>query len=278
MKRKILIVNVLFCLIIQCYSQDKYIVNDYWYKDIYVIHNDKLYHYNELTNEKNIITNFVINKNRFGYYQLTIENKITNYVPNYPYTELDIRQLNNSQYQLPYSDIGIKYIKSSSFLREKFNGTLFEYKADNLLKRFVKEAESFYLYNVDAMPWVEGQNDFGRDEYLDITFTQEQDTILLLNGYVDFTKQSLFMDNNRLKSINITSLDQKNKFVINVSLEDGVLFSVIKLPHLTNRIKLSIIDVYKGTKYNDTCISAIIALKSSEMPAIDTKEIISEFN
>jgi len=269
---------VLFLLVgLSSYAQDKVIINDYWFKDYYIIHNKQLYHYDESTDEKKIIKDYKIEKDNFGFYYIMINKDIMSYIPNYPFGELSINEIDNRNYQLPYTDIGINKINSSSFLTEKSNSKLIEYKSENLLKRFVKEAESFYIYNKDVRPWAEGVDDFGENEYLDVYFNKEMNEVLILNGYIDFEKKYLFYDNNRIRTLNISNIDNNNKFSINVSLEDTVMFTKIKLPFSTTKVKIKIIDVYSGNKYNDTCVSAIIAMKDTDIIAVNIADIISKF-
>jgi len=90
-------------------------------------------------------------------------------------------------------------------------------------------------------------------------------------------KKHLFYENKRIKTLNITNIEDRNNISINVSFEDAVLFTKVILPFSTTKVRLKIIDVYSGNKYNDTCISAIIALQDTDINPVNITDIISKF-
>lgn len=104
----------------------------------------------------------------------------------------------------------------------------------------------------------EKNNSSGIGEYLDIEFTEPKDNIVVLNGYVDLEKRYLYKANNRVKTAVIKSLDENNPFEIEYEFEDYVHFSEINFPCEVNKVRFTIKEVYKGEKWNDTCITAII--------------------
>ncbi|MBP5752967.1 MAG: hypothetical protein J6W60_08955, partial [Treponema sp.] len=78
--------------------------------------------------------------------------------------------------------------------------------------------------------------------------------IRILNGYVDPLKPHLFKENNRIKKARLeTDTGIKKEF----EFRDEVEFTQIILPNKVKHVKLTILDVYKGTKYQDTCITAV---------------------
>ena len=79
-----------------------------------------------------------------------------------------------------------------------------------------------------------------------------------MNGYVDFFRTDLYKKNNRVKKIQIESMDSEEKYNFDYILEDTPNFQEIQLPRYTKKIKITILDVYKGTDYDDTCISGIM--------------------
>ncbi|MBQ0004072.1 MAG: hypothetical protein KBT21_11120, partial [Treponema sp.] len=94
-------------------------------------------------------------------------------------------------------------------------------------------------------------------EYLICEFKFKTDEIQILNGYVNIKHPMLYLQNNRVKTILIES--EEPKFSQEYTLEDVVKYNVLKLPARTDKIKITIKDVYKGTLYDDTCLSSIIA-------------------
>lgn len=109
-------------------------------------------------------------------------------------------------------------------------------------------------------PWVPGKerNPSGIGEYLEIEFTKPKDNIVILNGFVDLKKHYLYKANNRVKKAVITSLDKGNPFEIEYEFEDYVNFSEINFPCAVNKVRFTIKEVYKGEKWDDTCIQAVI--------------------
>lgn len=150
---------------------------------------------------------------------------------------------------------GIKNISASSYLKE----AKIEYKPEGLRERIYLNIfmERYFTYDDLSDPWVEGVEGPGIGEYLECEFKFKTDEIQILNGFVDFRRPALFKQNNRVKTVLIES--ENPKFAKEYTLEDIVKYNVIKLPARTDKIKITIKDVYKGTLYDDTCLSSIIA-------------------
>lgn len=66
----------------------------------------------------------------------------------------------------------------------------------------------------------------------------------------------LFKENSRVKKLKVEDLTNKLEYIMD--FEDKVYFNYLELKKPSKSIKLTILDVYKGTKYQDTCISAMI--------------------
>lgn len=79
-----------------------------------------------------------------------------------------------------------------------------------------------------------------------------------MNGFVDFDKRYLYKANNRVKKAVITSLDKDAPFEIEYDFEDYVHFSEINFPKAVNKVRFTIKEIYKGEKWDDTCITAVI--------------------
>lgn len=170
-------------------------------------------------------------------------------------------------------DAGIKNISASSYLSENTKKGFVEYIPSNLTEKLYYRGGPDYdhiLYDSVTPPWVEGAKGYGIDEYLDIEFKWKSDEIQILNGFVDFLRKNLYTDNSRVKTLLIES--QKPKFAMEYELEDIVRYNVIKLPEKTDKIRMTIKDVYKGDKYDDTCISSILVTN----PNIPTYEEMKE--
>ncbi len=143
-------------------------------------------------------------------------------------------------------------IKTSSFLFEKnikYDGT------------------SYKNIQNDLCPWVEGVKGDGVGEWIEITFkvwnlTDKNICFLISNGYVDFSKPNLYFNNNRVKEIYVECAEKGIGF--KALLEDTPQFQVVKIPKINiteNEIltfRFRIESVFKGLKYDDTCINLIV--------------------
>jgi hypothetical protein len=176
----------------------------------------------------------------------------------------DIDKINNNLYKMTFTDIEpdfnielqfpmpvISSITASSTLESTYNS----YITDNLLDN-----------NKDTA-WVEGVDGDGIGEYLDIRITNSGgdytmravDKIGIINGYTK--NYSTFTQNNRIKKAKVEVIDKNyetHEYFIYLEDNQSTQFIEFDKPILTNKIKLTIQEVYKGTKYNDTCLSEII--------------------
>ena len=175
------------------------------------------------------------------------------------YYEIDKTERYAEQFYISIYDAGIKNITASSVLSENTKLGYVEYSPDNLLtKLFYRWADIAYYIEYDNITpvWAEGKEDYGIGEYLDIEFKWEADELQILNGFVDFSRMDLYEKNSRVKTVLIES--ESPKFKKEYELEDVVKYNLIKLPQKTNKIRITIKDVYPGSKYKDTCLSSIL--------------------
>ncbi len=159
-----------------------------------------------------------------------------------------------SQFPLTFercTEWGTKYIDCSSYLIEKNKS----YPPENLGNLVVDT------------PWVEGVKGDGIGE--GFTFTRDSRTfqyILIINGYISYDKPYLYKYNNRVKKLKLTGLKNgKTQF-----------FDILDTPHpqtidvsfLENGedVRIEIADVYKGTKYDDTCLHCCINFDEPVIP------------
>ncbi len=145
----------------------------------------------------------------------------------------------------------IKAVHASSTLKDKSH----LYAAEEITDTFQDSA--VFRWKKNNIPWVEGKIGDGIDEYLDIELNPYNKNmgvrLILVNGYVDPIRPYLFKQNNRVKTFLVETNTGYSK---DLTFRDEVEFTFVDLPAGTTRIKLTIKDVYKGTKYDDTCLSA----------------------
>ena len=178
---------------------------------------------------------------------------------NYYYHKFKNTERESWWHYIVLHDSGVKELSASSMLIENTRTGKTVYAPDNLLTKLYYRCsdEPYYIaYDSLTPPWVEGKDDYGIGEYLDIEFKWPSDEMQILNGFVDFTRMDLYEKNSRVKTVLIES--ENPKFSKEYQLEDIVRYTLISLPEKTQKIRMTIKDVYPGTKYKDTCLSSIL--------------------
>jgi hypothetical protein len=156
----------------------------------------------------------------------------------------------------------IEKITATSYLKEtSSSGKVVEHRPENMMYviSYGYMGELALYYHL-GMPWVEGERGSGIGTEITIQFNDQlpRDHVLILNGYVDFGKRHLYKANNRVKMFRVKSVDDGMPFVFTWNLEDAVKIQEIKFPRLTKKVKLEILEVYKGNRWDDTCIRGVL--------------------
>jgi hypothetical protein len=115
-------------------------------------------------------------------------------------------------------------------------------------------------------PWVEGVSGDGAGEWIEFDIRSKRGwattELLVANGYISFVNPSLFSKNNRIRGYRITSSTFPG--LVEGELKDSQELQSIVLPtSLTGNIvtvRLTILSVYKGDKWDDTCLSLVYPL------------------
>ncbi|MBP7263758.1 MAG: hypothetical protein KBB32_06250 [Spirochaetia bacterium] len=156
-------------------------------------------------------------------------------------------------------DDGIQSVSASSSLAESAQAGGFVYSPEKMLKKyaFIDHPEGGSMeYRNYLRCWAEGVDGPGIGEYVDIVFSRDSDRLIVLNGYVDILRRSLYKDNSRPKIVELRS--ESPEFTMEYEFEDVVKFHEIALPEPTRSLRMTIKDVYPGRKYDDTCVSAVM--------------------
>jgi hypothetical protein len=105
-------------------------------------------------------------------------------------------------------------------------------------------------------PWVEGVRGNGTNEWIEFSIDQYDPTIIVIaNGFISYKKPFLFEQNNRIKLLEISG--NGNSEII--SLPDSPDFFEIRIDKkFGTRLRLTIKDVYQGSKWEDTCLEMIL--------------------
>ena len=150
----------------------------------------------------------------------------------------------------------IEIISSTSFLKEKS----IDYKPENLLN-----------YNLDS-PWVEGVAGYGIGEK--ITFESKRARGLIIGiGYVSSEKPHLYEKNSRPKSVKLTLKDKNLSQVY--ELKDTPNPQTLLFPYdkrYEGKVELEILDVYKGSSWEDTGINFIQVINIVPPSMSDNKD------
>lgn len=112
-----------------------------------------------------------------------------------------------------------------------------------------------HLIDETELSWVEGETDAGIGTQITINFAEkiELKTFYIKNGYGDFEH---YYTNNRVKAM---ICEFQHRGGADVILEDKPGFQKVEfdIPVSTNKLILTIKEVYKGSKYDDTAIAEI---------------------
>lgn len=150
-------------------------------------------------------------------------------------------------------EVGRSYSDCSSYLKEKNK----EYPVENLDK-----------YYVDS-PWVEGVNGDGIGEGFTIKSKKVYSYLLIMNGYISYRKPYLYKQNNRIKKIKVTGLKSGKTAVLDVL--DTPHPQTVDISFITDLedIRVEIKDIFKGTKYDDTCLHLCVTYQNKVIPYKD---------
>ena len=137
-------------------------------------------------------------------------------------------------------------VEASSYLTENLSSGEYSHKPEYVLDD-----------NLDTA-WVEGVKGSGVNEWILLKFDNEipLEMIYIINGYAK--SQSLYKKNNRVKEIRVEFSDGSYS---DLTLDDDTMdYQIFNFKESINTsyIKFTMLDVYKGSKYDDTCISEII--------------------
>ena len=145
-----------------------------------------------------------------------------------------------------------KYKDCSSFLTEKNK----EYPVSNLDNLAVDT------------PWVEGVPGYGIGEGFTIenSWGKLYTTLLIMNGYISYEKPYLYKQNGRIKKIKVKGLKSGKEKILDVL--DTPHPQTVDISFITEPedIRVTIEDVYLGTKYEDTCIHYMIMYFDEVIP------------
>ncbi|MBN2656781.1 MAG: hypothetical protein JXR86_06955 [Spirochaetales bacterium] len=106
-------------------------------------------------------------------------------------------------------------------------------------------------------PWVEGVSGVGKGEKIEAHYADELTItgFYISNGFVSYEKPYLYEYNSRVKRIKVSN--SENSFSLEYNVKDSPNLQYFKVPETTDII-IEILDVYDGSKWDDTSINFIL--------------------
>jgi hypothetical protein len=134
--------------------------------------------------------------------------------------------------------------------------------SSELKERNILYAASNLFHTDFLLPWAEGVTGDGTGQTVKIEFEQGLNFglngLYISNGYVDYNRPYLYEYNNRIKKMRIHYIghDEYRDF----ELEDTCHFQYINIgiDYNPKIVVIEIQEVYKGSKWDDTCINNIL--------------------
>lgn len=117
-------------------------------------------------------------------------------------------------------------------------------------------------------PWVEAVKGAGIGEGFTMinSWGDVYTHLLLMNGYISYEKPYLYEQNNRVKQIKVTGLKSGKSKILDIL--DTPHPQTVDISFITESedIRVEIFAVYKGTKYDDTCMHYCITFNGEVIP------------
>ena len=117
-------------------------------------------------------------------------------------------------------------------------------------------------------PWAEGATGHGIGEsfVLENTWGTVYKTLLIMNGYISYERPYLYKENGRIKKIKVAGVKSGKEKILDVL--DTPHPQSVDIGFITEPedLRITIEDVYPGTKYEDTCIHFMITSMDEVVP------------
>ena len=176
---------------------------------------------------------------------------------------------NSKNLFFPYTK-GFSEFQTFFWVRGDFENYICTFK--DCSSSFVEEGKDYSIDNLHKLdletPWVEGVPGDGIGEGFTISFWNQEvlPTLVLMNGYISFDKPYLYEQNNRIKKIKVKGLTSGKEKILDVI--DTPHPQTVDISFITDKedIRVEIAEVYKGTKYDDTCLQYCNAYLETIIP------------
>ena len=153
-----------------------------------------------------------------------------------------------------FDERGSVYKDCTSFLIEKEKS----YSVENLGKLVVDT------------PWVEGVPGDGIGEGFTIETAGENSGnwqyLMIMNGYISYDKPYLYKQNGRVKKIKVTGVKSRKSKILDILDTPHPQTVDISFLVASEDVRIEIADIYKGSKYEDTCLHYCISHSEKIIP------------
>lgn len=197
----------------------------------------------------------------------------------YMYNSKSFNMKNAGKLEIIYdnSSVNLKKVYDNNGIKKKHFDRL---KVSSVLNNDKRYSKNNLFDDDPTTAWVEGVKDYGKWQYVEFKIKNFNAVVLqILNGYTKNKKT--YYENNRIKKLmveiskenyskedmkrHVIDLEDKDYSKYNPNYPQGFAQSLIEYGDLSfaqneSIIRIYILDVYKGTKYNDTCISELYIL------------------
>ena len=150
-------------------------------------------------------------------------------------------------------------------LFEVYNTQYYDCSSFLVEKNTVYKVENLHDLGMDT-PWVENAKGSGIGEGFTIHNVTYYPYLLIMNGYISYKKPHLYKMNNRVKKLKVTGLKSGKSKILDVL--DTPHPQTVDISFITENedLRIEIADVYKGSKYDDTCIHYLINYEDEVIP------------
>ncbi|MCG8572062.1 MAG: hypothetical protein MJB14_18150 [Spirochaetes bacterium] len=151
---------------------------------------------------------------------------------------------------------------ADAFFNGNINDTIpkFTVTASSVLEEGKKRHSAERItYSSEDGAWVEGKPGPGLGEFIILEFDTAIHTLIISNGFVSVERPELYEYNNRIKKIRVSS--NQPDFSFDAELKDNANFQMLTLPKETKKVKLKIHSIYKGSKWDDTCLNYVSGIR-----------------
>ena len=145
------------------------------------------------------------------------------------------------------------------------------YSYSNQTSYLIEGKKEYSVNNLSSIeletPWVEGVKGYGIGEGFRVDFRLKNDNYLLvMNGYISFEKPYLYEQNGRIKKIKVTGLESQKSAILEVWDTPHPQTVDISFLDKSEGFAVEIVDIYPGTKYEDTCIQYLAPYENQVIP------------